>query len=208
MTRARRISRADGEEGGGLDLEFETLLDALYFEAKREVPEARGMTFVEDDGEETLVTYLAAMEKARARAGALQRAGIERGEPVILVLPTSRDFLYLFFGLLYAGAIPCPLAPPASFADLAELGSRLGAIAQLIGARRLITTAVLRDHLAGAGALAGGDVLLLEDLRREAGAAGPEFIGALTAVTLAIGMLAEFLVTPALVATFRPRFRP
>lgn len=37
---------------------------------------------------------------------------------------------------------------------------------------------------------------------------GNRLFGALTAATLAIGMLAEFLVTPALVALVRPRFRP
>jgi len=37
---------------------------------------------------------------------------------------------------------------------------------------------------------------------------GNRLFGALTALTLGIGMVAEFLVTPALVAALRPRFRP
>jgi acyl-CoA synthetase (AMP-forming)/AMP-acid ligase II len=50
-------------------------------------------------------------------AAALLAAGVARGERVILVLPTSREFIAAFFGSLLAGCLPVPAAPPASLRD-------------------------------------------------------------------------------------------
>jgi fatty-acyl-CoA synthase len=167
---ARRVSRSDSEHP--LDLKFDTLLDALYFEGKLATG-SRGVTFIDDEGQETHVSYLVALEKSLARANVLQRRGLRPGEPVIMILPTSRDFLYLFFGLLYVGAIPAPLAPPTSFAEVEGFGERVRAIANLLGTRHILTAGPLRDLLADA--LPGFAILLMEDLRAEGKEAGPAF---------------------------------
>jgi acyl-CoA synthetase (AMP-forming)/AMP-acid ligase II len=168
------MSRSDV---GGLDLKYETVIDALYFEAKAVGAsggkKGRGVTFIEDDGEETFVSYDHALSKAYGRAGALQRRGVGEAEPVPVVLPTTRDFLYIFFGLQAIGAIPVPLSPPASFGELAEFGERLSGIARYLCARRIVTTRAMRDFVAGS--LEGVDVVLAEDLRAEAEEHGPKF---------------------------------
>jgi len=51
---------------------------------------------------------------ARVQAEALLRAGVRRHNRVMVMLPTSREYLHAFFGALLAGAIPVPCAPPAS----------------------------------------------------------------------------------------------
>jgi len=168
--RDRRESLADPERA--LDLRFETILDALYFEGKRAGPE-RGVSFIDDEGVETRVGYLAALEKSVARAAVLRARGVVPGERVVLLLPTERDVLYLFFGLHYAGAVPAPLAPPASFADLADLAPRLQAVMRLLGARRIVTAEALRPLVLDA--LPGAQVLVAEELRREAQGPLPPF---------------------------------
>jgi len=159
---------------GGLDLKYGTLIDALYFEAKLAVGgKPKGVTFIEDDGKETRVTYMHALEKSYGRAGALQRRGVGEAEPVLIVLPTTRDFLYIFFGLQAIGAIPAPVSPPASFGELADFGERLAVLAKYLGARRLITNSGMRDFVGGS--LPGVEVLLAEDLRADAATHGPRF---------------------------------
>jgi len=58
-------------------------------------------------------------EASRVAAG-LGDKGIEPGQTVALMLPTSRDFFVAFFGILLAGAIPVPLYPPARRSQLED----------------------------------------------------------------------------------------
>jgi acyl-CoA synthetase (AMP-forming)/AMP-acid ligase II len=156
-----------------LALQFETVVEALYFEAKGASDTTAGITFIDDEGGEEVVSWLLALEEARGRAGALQRRGVVAREPVLVLVPTSSDFLFVFFGLVLAGAIPCPLSPPASFGDVQDFADRASKIARYLGARRVITTSGLRDLLdAGLG---GVEVVLAEDLRVEAALHGPAY---------------------------------
>ncbi len=129
-----------------LELQFGTLTEALYFEAKV-AGETRGMTFVDDQGEEELVTYLQALEEARGTAAAFQRLGIRTGDPIVFVLPTGPDFLYAFFGALLAGAVPCAVSPPGGFGDLDEFAERVAGVVRYLGAPALLTTRGLHELL-------------------------------------------------------------
>jgi 1-acyl-sn-glycerol-3-phosphate acyltransferase len=61
------------------------------------------------------------------------------GDRVSLMLPTSTDFFAAFFGILYAGAVPVPIYPPARMAQLEEHMRRQIVILRNAGARMLIT---------------------------------------------------------------------
>ncbi|GAV44804.1 AMP-binding protein [Streptomyces acidiscabies] len=65
------------------------------------------------DGESLPYTDLFA-EAGRVAVGLLSR-GVEPGERVALVLPTSVDFARAFFGVLAAGAVAVPLPGPVPF---------------------------------------------------------------------------------------------
>ncbi len=53
-------------------------------------------------------------------AAGLAGRGIEPGQTVALMLPTSRDFFVAFFGILLAGGVPVPLYPPARRSQLED----------------------------------------------------------------------------------------
>src|SRR2546430_6510705 len=55
------------------------------------------------------------------------------------MLLTSTDFFAAFFGILYAGAVPVPIYPPARMAQLEEHMRRQIVILRNAGARMLIT---------------------------------------------------------------------
>jgi len=58
-------------------------------------------------------------EAARVAAG-LADLGVEPGDAVAIMLPTSREFFRVFFAILLAGAVPVPIYPPARVSDIEE----------------------------------------------------------------------------------------
>jgi benzoate-CoA ligase family protein len=50
-------------------------------------------------------TYASVAERARGVASVLSRAGVRRGERVLIVLPDSPPFAWVFFGILARGAV-------------------------------------------------------------------------------------------------------
>jgi acyl carrier protein len=63
-----------------------------------------------DEPEE--ITYATLLDGARAIAAGLQERALQPGQNVAIMLPTGRDYLYSFFGILLAGGVPVPIYPP------------------------------------------------------------------------------------------------
>jgi fatty-acyl-CoA synthase len=91
-------------------------------------------------------------EGSRAFAGSLLARGVRKGDPVGVVLPTGRDFLLAFFGVLRAGALPCPLALPHAFRSAEVFFERVDQILADAGMRHLVGRASLLAEAAGAQA--------------------------------------------------------
>ena len=101
------------------------------------------------DGEETRLTYQHVAEQAQAVASGLRQAGLQPGERVAIMLPTSEAFFAAFFGVLYAGGVPTPIYPPARPSQIEEHLKRQAGILRnaravlLIAAREASTVARL-----------------------------------------------------------------
>ncbi|MBI3268966.1 MAG: fatty acyl-AMP ligase [Planctomycetes bacterium] len=145
-----------------------TLVESLRAAAEAGGPEA-GPIFLKDR-EAVRVPFAQAYAESRRRAGTLRRLGVEPGERVPLLLPTSPDFLYLLHGLLLAGAVPCPLPPPAGYGASIDFGERTARTIRYLGARRVLTSAAFRDLVAEV--LPGIAVLAAEDLAATVGDPG------------------------------------
>ena len=71
--------------------------------------------FLSDDARQAAPwSWGALWEASLAQAAALAACGLARGEPVVLAIPTSGLFFPVFFGILAAGGVPVPVAPPPS----------------------------------------------------------------------------------------------
>src|SRR5260221_11370175 len=81
-----------------------------------------------DDGAEETLTYGDLLSEAASVAGGLREGGVRRGGTVALMLPTGREFLAAFQGILMAGAVPVPIYPPARLDRLVEYAQRQAAI--------------------------------------------------------------------------------
>jgi acyl-CoA synthetase (AMP-forming)/AMP-acid ligase II len=88
------------------------------------------------------VTWATLWRGALEQAARVRAAGAQSADPILLAAPTSASFFTAFFGILAAGCVPVPIAPPPSLnpARLAWYRDLVSGIAVDAGARLLITT--------------------------------------------------------------------
>lgn len=89
----------------------QTLLDALEWHV-REHPERPHIHLINEMADAEVLTYGALYTASLKVAAALQARGIEPGQTVALMLPTSQFFFTSFIGILLAGGTPVPIYPP------------------------------------------------------------------------------------------------
>src|SRR3989441_5862025 len=124
-----------------------------------------------DSGED--ITYGQLLETASTVAAGLVARGLERDETVAIMLPTSADFFYAFFGVVLAGGIAVPIYPPARPDKIEEYVRRQVAILRNAQVRFLIgfdevdgITRIMRPSIPSLV-----DMTTVEALRQEGAAA-------------------------------------
>jgi len=133
-----------GAEAGDLvPREASTLTAALDWHVERH-GERCHVVIVEQEDSETRLSYRDLAERARRAAAGLRRAGVRPGERVAMMMPTGAAFLEAFLGLLYAGAVPAPIYPPTSPAQIGEHLQRQAGILRNARAGMLIAGAEAR----------------------------------------------------------------
>ncbi|WP_372739686.1 AMP-binding protein [Neptunomonas sp.] len=99
------------EEMEGTPHAAETLLEMLDWHVLSH-PQRPHVYLYGDEDEPEVITYAMLADGARTLATGLQSRGLMPGQTVAIMLPTSRDYLFSFFGILLAGGIPVPIYPP------------------------------------------------------------------------------------------------
>jgi fatty-acyl-CoA synthase len=89
-----------------------TLVTAL---ARLPRGDARGFTFIGRDRTERYYPYEKMEAEALRRAAKLAELGLQKGDRVALVLPEPHEFVLTFLGAVFAGVVPVPIFPRASF---------------------------------------------------------------------------------------------
>ncbi|HJV10864.1 MAG TPA: AMP-binding protein, partial [Burkholderiales bacterium] len=96
----------------------QTLTEALEYHVERQ-PD-RLTVFLYDGAEETPITYRDLWQGSLAYAAVLADSGLAPGQTVAIMLPTSKEYLFTFYGTLLAGGIPVPLYPPARLSTIED----------------------------------------------------------------------------------------
>jgi 1-acyl-sn-glycerol-3-phosphate acyltransferase len=104
-------------------------------------PDRTHVYLLSDDDREEPITYGKLWDLAAKVAGGLRERGMDTGDTVAIVLPTSLEFLASFMGALVAEAVAVPLYPPVRLDRLEEYFARQSRILADAGARCLITVA-------------------------------------------------------------------
>ena len=114
-----------------------TLTEALEYHAQRQ-PERLTVHLYEEGAEKSL-TYRALWDGALLYAARLAEAGVTPGQSVAIMLPTCREYLFCFYGVLLAGGIPVPLYPPARLATIEDHMTRHIGILKSAGTSIMVT---------------------------------------------------------------------
>ena len=122
-TRRRRptasVASLVQSEGVRPPAEAQTLIEALEYHVERQ-PD-RLTVFLYEDEQGASASPTARSGKARcATPRGLADAGLAPGQTVAIMLPTSAEYLFCFYGVLLAGGIPVPLYPPARLATIED----------------------------------------------------------------------------------------
>lgn len=94
---------------------------------------------VKEQGEEQIIRYGDLLTNAQKVAAGLLAFDLKPLETVAIMLPTSEDFFFAFFGVLLAGGIPVPIYPPVRADKLEEYAVREAKILNNAEVRVLIT---------------------------------------------------------------------
>ncbi len=95
-----------------------TLAEVLDFHA-RERPEQACVHLLGQEGTSEL-SYGGLREGAVKLARGLRALRLAPGRSVAIMLPTSPDYIFTFFGVLLAGGVPVPVYPPLRMAQLED----------------------------------------------------------------------------------------
>ena len=150
-----------------------TLLEVLDWHAARH-PERVHLTLLEGDAEAHRLTYGELGARTRAVARGLRRRGVEPGQAVAIMLPTSPAYFPAFLGVLAAGGVPAPMYPPFRWTQIEEHLRRQTRILENCAATTLISIAHAQPaaRLLQAQVPALRHVVAADDLLAEEGVPG------------------------------------
>jgi acyl carrier protein len=117
----------------------QTLVEALEYHVERQ-PE-RLSVFLYEEQQEVPLTYRDLWHGATAYAATLADRGVGPGHTVAIMLPTSKEYLFCFYGVLLAGGIPVPLYPPARLATIEDHMTRHIGVLKSARASLMVTIA-------------------------------------------------------------------
>ena len=139
--RAADAGVASSVQQGGVrppsDAQARTLVEALEYHAERQ-PD-RLTVFMYEEREEFPLNYRALWNGAMGYAARLAHEGLQPGQMVAIMLPTCREYLFSFYGVLLAGGVPVPLYPPARLSAIEDHMTRHVGILKSAGAAIMIT---------------------------------------------------------------------
>lgn len=118
----------------------ETLLDVLDWHVNAH-PERLHIVLEDDSGAEQTVRFADLREQSGRIAHALHALELDPGDRVAIMLPTSLEYFFSFYGILLGGFVPVPVYPPVRPSQLEEHLRRHAGILRNAGAVVLITVA-------------------------------------------------------------------
>jgi 1-acyl-sn-glycerol-3-phosphate acyltransferase len=115
-----------------------TLVEMLEWHAERHAARTH-VTLLEGDDRTTAWTYAQLLGQSQRVAAGLQAEGVEPGQSIAIMLPTSLEFFSAYFGILIAGGVPVPIYPPVRLAQIADHLRRQAGVLTNAQARLLVT---------------------------------------------------------------------
>lgn len=115
-----------------------TLVDVLLLYAIQ-TPNRPHIYLQDEHGKEEIISYGKLLDTSLCVAHALQQKGLRPGDTIAIMLPTTTEFFYTFFGVLLAGCVPVPIYPPLRPHLIESYAKQEAKILQNAEVRMLIT---------------------------------------------------------------------
>ena len=120
-----------------------TLTDVLQHHV-RTIGDRPAYTLLHRVKQTRTLTYARLYELGKTCAGTLRAHGLEKGDRVLIILPTSEAFFGAYWGTILAGGVPVPIYPPVRFHRIRDYWTYMTTIlndcqARLIVADRNLT---------------------------------------------------------------------
>jgi 1-acyl-sn-glycerol-3-phosphate acyltransferase len=109
-------------------------------------PQRPYLTFYAGDDQRETLSFGELYAGAMQVAGGLIEREVQPGQVIALMLPSGLEFFFAFYGIMLAGAVPAPLYPPASRAQLEDHLHRQIGILDNAQAPLLISVEEARDY--------------------------------------------------------------
>ena len=97
-----------------------TLLEVLDWHSEAHPDRLAIQIYGAHDQIDHAFTYASLRQGARALATGLRERGLQPGQTVAIMLPTSAEYFISFFGILLAGGAPVPIYPPVRPSQIEE----------------------------------------------------------------------------------------
>jgi acyl carrier protein len=133
----RTVASLSNTEGVRPPERAQTLTEALEYHVERQPDRLTVLLY--EDNVENRITYRDLWNGAMAYAAGLAASGLQPGQTVAIMLPTSKEYLFTFYGTLLAGGVPVPLYPPARLTTIEDHLSRHVGILKSCGAALMVT---------------------------------------------------------------------
>jgi len=134
-----QVSEAVMEKASATPDHASTLLEMLDWHVQTN-PDRTHIVLSGEAAEEE-ISYQALYVGAMSVASGLQQHDLQPGQTVAIMLPTSREYFYSFYGVLLAGGVPVPIYPPTRLAQIEDHLRRHAGILANAQASILITVA-------------------------------------------------------------------
>jgi acyl-CoA synthetase (AMP-forming)/AMP-acid ligase II len=126
----------------------------------------RPLHHLDGQGQSTRLTWGEVSRRSLQYGARLRQKGVEPGDRVVIMLPTCPEYVYTFFGIIAAGAIPVPVYPPFNLRQLKQFLHTLVGVFNDSGASTIVFWKDVRPVLGQALSRAPGvrHAIQLEEL--------------------------------------------
>lgn len=103
-----------------------------------------GITYLREKGDEQYSPYSAVLHLANQVAAGFLLRGLRKGDRVALILPSEEEFATTFLGVLIAGGVAVPMAPPLGMGKVGAFLESTERTLMVSAARFLVTSKSVR----------------------------------------------------------------
>jgi acyl-CoA synthetase (AMP-forming)/AMP-acid ligase II len=123
---------------------FETVVHA-FTDRLENNPDHAAIHVVERSGEEFALSYADLYQGASRAAGVFRELAVGTGDRLILILPTSRYFFYIYLAALFSGVIPVIVLLPKLNRPIHASTPHLGRLIKEVEARYIVASREIKE---------------------------------------------------------------